>query len=243
MSGVVVLGKDSNNNVLKEVGVTPAGLLKCDVDGVALASNQATGNASLASIATNTTGLNGCVSGTELQVDIVSSALPSGGATASNQATINTSIGTGNASLATIATNTTLGNANKANSLSVTIASDEGAIAVSAPALTTTSSTIINNATVADGATEVSSAIDMRTAKCLTIYGATTDTDANLSIMLGGTSGGTYYEANSVFLQADFTSGDFGIMLGDVGASYVKLHYKNTSGSSKTISAFAEIKN
>jgi len=48
------------------------------------------GNASLASIATNTTGLNNCVSGTELQVDIVSGTitLPSGASTEAKQDTM-----------------------------------------------------------------------------------------------------------------------------------------------------------
>lgn len=44
------------------------------VDGTVTANLGATDNAVLDSIATNTTGLNGCVSGSELQVDIVSSA-------------------------------------------------------------------------------------------------------------------------------------------------------------------------
>ncbi len=54
--------------------------------GAATAANQSTGNGSLSTIATNTTGLNNCVSGNELQVDIVSGASD---ATAANQSTAN----------------------------------------------------------------------------------------------------------------------------------------------------------
>lgn len=50
------------------------------VAGVATAANQSTGNTSLATIA-------GAVSGTEMQVDVLTSALPSGAATSANQST------------------------------------------------------------------------------------------------------------------------------------------------------------
>ena len=220
MSGVVILGKDASNNVLKPVEVTSAGLIKCDVSGIALASNQATANSSLGTIATNT----------------------ADGSTSTLQGTINTSIGTGNTSLASIATNTALGNSNKAGSMSVTIASDEGAISVSAPALSVSQQTIINNASVANGATEVSSVIDMRTSKCVAIYGTMSDTNGEVKLLVGGTSSGTFYEVQSVYISGDFITGDFGIFLDNVGGSYLKISYTNSSGSSKSIDAFAEIK-
>ena len=281
MSGVVILGKDSSNNVLKPVELTTAGLIKCDVSGVALASNQATGNSSLGSIATNTAGLNGCVSGTELQVDIVSSALATGASTAVNQGTGNTSLatiatnttglngcvsgtelqvdvvsqalptgastamnqGTGNSSLATIATLSAKGQGNKAASLSVTIASDQGALSVSSPAISVATTTIMNNVSQATGGTASSSVIDMRTAKCVAIYGANSDTTAAYKLMASSTAAGTYYEINSVFLQGDYSTGDFGIFLSDVGASYLRLDYTNDSGVTKVITAIAEVKN
>jgi len=67
--------------------------MRCDANGDLVVTNdtgatsalQTSGNGSLTSIATNTTGLNNCVSGNELQVDIVSGASD---ATAANQATI-----------------------------------------------------------------------------------------------------------------------------------------------------------
>ena len=235
MSGVVILGKDSSNNVLKPVELSTAGLIKCEVSDVSTATHQQTQNSSLSTIATNTTGLNGCVVGTELQVVVDSSALPTGGATSINQ-------GTAITSLSNIETNTALGASNKAGSLSVTLATDQGALSVSAPALSVSQDTLINNASVADGATEISSVLDMRTSKCVAIYGVMSDTSGELKLLVGGTSAGTYYEVNSVYIATDFSTGEFGIFLDNVGGSYLKVSYTNSSGTIKTISAYAEIK-
>ena len=110
----LVLGKNPSNE-LKEIELTNSGLLKVDVAGssgtvaanvdvtgntigLATSAAQSSGNASLATLA-------GAVSGTEFQVDVVSSALPSGAATSAAQSS-------GNASLASLvsanATETTL---------------------------------------------------------------------------------------------------------------------------------------
>ncbi len=84
---MLIKGEDAAGNP-KGILTDAAGHLQVDIlsgTGDATAALQTTGNGSLASIATNTTGLNNCVSGSELQVDIVSGASD---ATAANQATI-----------------------------------------------------------------------------------------------------------------------------------------------------------
>lgn len=58
------------------------------VDGTVTANLSATDNAVLDAIEADTTTIAGAVSGTEMQVDVVTSALPSGAATAANQSTI-----------------------------------------------------------------------------------------------------------------------------------------------------------
>lgn len=68
------------------------------VSGVATAANQATGNGLLTTIGADTSALAGCVGGTEVQVDVVSSALPSGAATESTLSSLNgkvTAVNTG----------------------------------------------------------------------------------------------------------------------------------------------------
>jgi len=62
--------------------------------GDASAANQTTMIGHLSEIEGAVETIEGCVSGTEVQVDIVSSALPSGAATAANQSTANTSLAT-----------------------------------------------------------------------------------------------------------------------------------------------------
>ena len=116
--------------------------------GAATSANQTTGNASLATIAGDTTSLDAKIpsqgaaaiagsipvniaSDQVVPISATSLPLPSGAATAANQST-------GNASLATIAGDTTSldaklpsqGSATSANSLPVVIASDQGAIPV-----------------------------------------------------------------------------------------------------------------
>ena len=238
MSGVVILGKDSSNNALRAVELDTNGKVKCDVTlptGSATDTLQTAGNSSLATIATNTTGLNGCVAGTELQVDIVANVLASGASTDTLQTA-------GNSSLSTIATNSAKGQANTASSLSVTLSSDHATLSVSAPALSVTTDTIMSAVSQATGGTASSSVIDMRTSKCVAIYGSNTDTSAEYRLMASSTSGGTYYEVNSVYITGDYATGDFGLFLDNVGASYLRLDYINTSGVTKTITAIAEIK-
>lgn len=234
MSGVVILGKDSSNNALKPVELTALGLVKCDVSGVSTAGNQSTANSSLASIDGKILLPSALSASSNLKVSIEEGQIV-GYATSTNQSTAI-------ASLSSIDGKLTEGQQNKANSLSVTIASDQGSLSVSAPALSVSSTTIFSAVAVANSATGNSSVIDMRTAKCVSIYGTTNDTDAEFKLMASNSSAGTYYELNSVYIQGDYTTGDFGIMLDNVGASYLRLDYVNTSGGSKTITAISEIK-
>ncbi len=131
---------------LHDVGNQVTRSMRCDANGDLVVTNstgatsalQTAGNGSLASIATNTTGLNNCVSGNELQVDIVSGASD---ATAALQTA-------GNGSLASIATNTTgLNNCVSGNELQVDIVSGAG------DATAANQSTIISNQT--DGSQQV----------------------------------------------------------------------------------------
>lgn len=83
------------NSSRVDVNIAASGVTQ-PVSGTITANLGATDNAVLDSIDTNTTTIAGAVSGTEMQVDVVSSALPTGAATAANQST-------GNGHLATLA--------------------------------------------------------------------------------------------------------------------------------------------
>ena len=98
MSGSLIVGVNPSN-VLQNCEVTAAGHLKMDIAssgggalsanvdvtgntiGLATSANQSTANSSLATLA-------GAVSGSEFQVDVVSSALPTGAATESSLSTV-----------------------------------------------------------------------------------------------------------------------------------------------------------
>src|SRR3990167_2260126 len=77
------LSTDTSGNLRTAIAAT----VTINTSDLATSANQVTGNASLSTIA-------GAVSGTEVQVDIVTSALPTGAATAANQTTGNTSLST-----------------------------------------------------------------------------------------------------------------------------------------------------
>ena len=186
-------------------------------------------------------------------VDLSTIATNTGGlATSAHQSTAQGSLSTIVSNTASSATESTLtalnvkvvnGSDLKANSLSVTLASDQGAISVSAPAMSTTSSQIMTAQSVADVTTGNSSVVDMTTAKCVALFGTSTDTNAEIRVMGGLTSGGTFYDINSISLMADYSSGEWGIFLDNVGCSYLRLDYVNTTGSSQTLNAWAEVKN
>ena len=97
----LVLGKNPSNE-LKEIELTNSGLLKVDVagsSGTVSANVDVTGNtiglstsANQSTMISSLGTLAGAVSGTEFQVDVVSSALPTGAATSAAQSSANASL-------------------------------------------------------------------------------------------------------------------------------------------------------
>lgn len=118
----LVLGLNPTNE-LKPIEVDASGLLKIDVAansggaiaanvditgnsvGLATSSNQSTANSSLSTIATNSTSLAAAVSGNELQVDVITSALPSGAATESTLSAAEVHLGNIDTSTSSISSN------------------------------------------------------------------------------------------------------------------------------------------
>lgn len=111
---------DLQVDVTNTVTVDGSGVTQ-PVSGTVTANLSATDNAVLDAIQAAVETIDNAISGSEMQVDVVTSALPTGAATAANQAT-------GNGSLADIETNTdfgaTTGGGTEAGALRVTVASD-----------------------------------------------------------------------------------------------------------------------
>ena len=122
MSGQLIVGVNPSNAV-QNCEVTAAGHLKMDIAssgggaisanvdvtgnsiGLATSANQSTGNSSLSTIASNSTTLAGAVSGSEFQVDVVTSALPSGAATESTLSAAELHLGNIDTSTSSISSN------------------------------------------------------------------------------------------------------------------------------------------
>ena len=120
MSGQLIVGANPAN-ALQNCEVTAAGHLKMDIAssgggalnvdvtgntvGLATSANQSTGNSSLATIASNSTTLAGAVSGSEVQVDVITSALPSGAATESTLSAAEIHLGNIDTSTSSISSN------------------------------------------------------------------------------------------------------------------------------------------
>jgi hypothetical protein len=120
MSGQLIVGVNPSN-ALQNCEVTAAGHLKMDIAssgggalnvdvtgntvGLATSSLQSTGNSSLSTVASNTTSLAAAVSGNELQVDVITSALPSGAATESTLSAAEVHLGNIDTSTSSISSN------------------------------------------------------------------------------------------------------------------------------------------
>ncbi len=122
MSGQLIVGVNPSNAV-QNCEVTAAGHLKMDIAssgggalsanvdvtgnsiGLATSSNQSTGNSSLSTIASNSTTLAGAVSGSEFQVDVVTSALPSGAASEATLSAAEVHLGAIDTSCSSISSN------------------------------------------------------------------------------------------------------------------------------------------
>ncbi len=122
MSGQLIVGVNPSNAV-QNCEVTAAGHLKMDIAssgggalsanvdvtgnsiGLATSANQSTGNSSLSTIASNSTTLAGAVSGSEFQVDVVTSALPSGAASEATLSAAEVHLGAIDTSCSSISSN------------------------------------------------------------------------------------------------------------------------------------------
>lgn len=264
MSGSLIVGVNPSN-ALQNCEVTAAGHLKMDIassGGGALAANvDVTGNTvGLATSALQTTGntslatLAGAVAGTEMQVDVLTSALPTGAATEATLSAAEVHLGaidtatssiqsnvatsalqtTGNATLTAISGKLplALGQDIMNDSLSVVIASDQSAIPVSTAGANVTASS--ETATPADGVTTNSTAADMNGFQHVAIFGNSSNTSDPITVDVSNDNS-TFYNNQGIYVNQNYSTGDFAINIENPAARYVRISQGNTTGSSKTL--------
>lgn len=193
------------------------------------------GNTSLAVTNAGLTALAGAIAGTEVQVDIVG-----------QTGTLNVSDSTAQTSLSTIATETTsidnklptIGQNAKSASVSVTLASDQGAISVSSSNANNsgTAGNLVNAASKSSG--DFSDEVDTRAARNITITGTTTDGASNeIEIHTAHSSSGTKFKLNfGIFPDS---SGNFYQSIENVALNYIYLKFTNSSAATVTATALS----
>ena len=266
----LILGVNPSND-LQNCETTAAGHLKVDIAssgggalaanvdvtgntvGLATSANQSTANSSLSTIATNSTSLAAAVSGNELQVDVITSALPSGAATEATLSAAEVHLGaidtatssiqsnvatsslqtTGNTTLSAISGKlpAALGQDVMADSLAVVIASDQSSIPVSTAGGNAASSS--ESATPGAGVTTNSTASDMNGSNHVAIFGNSSNTTDPITCQFSADNS-TFY-TTGIFVNQNFSSGDFAVNIENPAARYVRISQANTTGSSKSL--------
>ena len=214
----------------------------CNTGAVVVASGTidlgAVDNAVLDSIATNTTGLNGCVAGSELQCDVVSSALPAGASTSANQTTGNASLSSMDGKLPA-----SVGQKAKAASFPVTLASDEDALTFANDTTQQGSAFNLMNAVSVTGSSAGtdSTAVDVTNFNSASVLVSGSDTAAfnAYDIFVSPNSGTNYYYYGSMSTSALNSGG--GTMASRFASKKVELngmtHLKITAYDTETVSA------
>lgn len=187
------------------------------------------------------------ISGSELQVDVVSSALPSGAATESTISTLNgkvTACNTGavvvsSSALPTGGATSALQTSGNASLTTLAGCVSGTTLTVSAGTVSTTPTTLKNAVAVADGATETSSGIDAGAAKTVAFFGNLSDTTGNIKVEVSSDDTNYYDTSENIFVSS---TGAFYKNFDGLGARYIRLVYTNGSGGSKTWTAIASVK-
>ena len=168
--------------------------------------------------------------------------LPSGAASETTLSALNGKVTSCDTS--SLALDTSIGTSNGyLNTLAGAVVA--GVMQVSAGSVAASSSQIFGTAgsteTVADSTTSKSSAFDANAYKCITIFGNSSNTsDSEIQIEVSADNS-NWFELNSVYVNLDYLSGDFGVNF-ECGARYIRLSRTNNSGSSETIKAFISAK-
>jgi hypothetical protein len=175
----------------------------------------------LTAIDTNTTGLNNCVSGNELQIDIVACS-----------PTLNVADASALTKLTAIDTNTqnipAAGQAAMAASLPVAIATNQSAVPVSMSNANNSGSANNLNSSSSVSSGDFSSEVDTRTGKNITILGLTSDTSGTKIEIHASPSSGSGYVKWLYDIYPD-SNGNFAVQMNGVAINYLKIKYFSTA--------------
>jgi len=203
---------------------------------------------------TNLATLAGAVDGTEVQVDVLTSALPTGAATAANQSTGNTSLAAiatdiaalevlataGNASLTDIETNTNYGaitgGGTESGALRVTIASDSTGVMTIDQTIPLTTQTTSNTAVSHEG--NLTHTVDLGTSTAspnisLVFMVDSDDSQTDSFKIQVSHNNSTWYSMGEP-LTTDTANKLFSLEE-NPSARYIRLLYTNTSGGEKNV--------
>ena len=187
-----------------------AKITACDTGAVVIASSALPAGASLsskqdtgnASLASVDGKVTACDTGA---VVIASSALPAGASLSAKQDEIKTLITATNSALA-------------------------GTLTVSAPAISKSSSTPISAQSVAMASSHLSSEIDLNTAKHISIFGDSDDSENSheVDLLVSNVSGGTFYPSSH---SGYFMEGYYHSLITDIPYRYVKIQVVNANAT------------
>lgn len=114
-----------------------------------------------------------------------------------------------------------------------------GTLSVSAPAISASSSVLVNAVSVVSGTTHTSSSVDLNTARSVMVMGNLADTGGSIKVLVS-VDDSTYYE-NSEQTIFSSSNGDFAKSM-NVDARYLKFSYANSSGSAQTFTLISSFK-
>lgn len=218
MSGAsVMLAMNSSGSALDRLSLDSGGALKVDLAG-------SSGGAITADVT---------VVGDS--VGLATEATLSGVATQGTLATASSTLSNMDAKIPS------LGQTTKSASAPVTIASDQGALAVSLSASSATATTVLSAVSVTSGSSATSTAVDLDTTRDgITVMGNFGDVSGVVEVLFSADDV-TYYKS-SIIEYVDMSTGDFGFTLDSLGARYLKVKVTNSDVSSHTVTAIVSHK-
>tara|TARA_R110002049_G_scaffold3079_1_gene24241 strand:- start:158 stop:742 length:585 start_codon:yes stop_codon:yes gene_type:complete len=114
----------------------------------------------------------------------------------------------------------------------------EGTLAVSAPTITTSISTLASAVSVADSATQTTASVDLGGVRTCGVFGSLDDGSANIKVQVSADDS-VFFENSE---QTIFISGSNYYKQMTIDARYIRLVYTNGSGSAKTWTAIVSRK-
>tara|TARA_R110001592_G_scaffold72803_3_gene222470 strand:+ start:486 stop:1154 length:669 start_codon:yes stop_codon:yes gene_type:complete len=187
------------------------------------------------------------IASSKLQVDVITSALPTGASTEATLSAMNAKI-TAMDSGAVVVASSALPAGGATSALQTTgnssLATIEGAVSagimqVSSGTIATVATTLKSAVSVADSAVETTTGVDIGHSNVVSVFGNLTDYSGNINVEVSSDDSVYYDNGESIYVGS---TGDFYKNYNNIGARYIRLKYTNNSGMSATWTAIASVK-